>query len=173
MTSRRVALLAAALLGVAISQPSWPSQQHPVEVRSSIAKCSRASIELAMTLKNLGREPIKLYKASLPWGIKSSLVMVVATNAPDPEIVSPALYFDDPGPGTITFQPSETATGKIDLQHRFPTLWQALEKRDLVVFWSYQMPLVDGGLTSRVGGSLLLSKESCKDLKRSTSALRD
>lgn len=166
MTLRSVFMFVAAALGVCSSPISQSAEQHPVVVTASIARCSRAGVELGMTLKNVGQDPIELYKASLPWGVKSSLVVVVATNVPDPKIVSPSLHFDDPGPTTVIIAPSQVAKGAVDLQHRFPTLWQVLQKQDVIVFWSYQMPLTNEELTSRTSGSVLLSKENCSDLMR-------
>jgi hypothetical protein len=162
----RRGLIIAAALATCPLHPSWSAAQHPIEVTSAVATCSRGGVELGMTLKNLGHEPIEFYEAGFPWGIESSLVLVVATNIPDPQIVSPSLHLDDPGPTTVTIQPSQVTKGAVDLQHRFPTLWQVLQKKDLIVFWSYQMPLTSGELTTRASGSVLLSKESCKDLTR-------
>jgi hypothetical protein len=138
---------------------------HPIEVRASVQQCSPKSIQLRMTLTNTGKREIEIYRSDLPWGIKSSIVLVLVPNTPDPEMIKPALYIDDPGPDLVSIGSSQTVSGSIDLQHRFPDLAKALSRRDVLVFWSYRGELKDGATTYRASGSVLLESAKCVTAK--------
>jgi hypothetical protein len=48
-------------------------------------------------------------------------------------------------------KPGTTLTGEIQLRQAFPELTVALEKRDVIVFWSYQLTPLIGRPPGRVG----------------------
>src|SRR5690349_18931673 len=61
------------------------SSSYPIEVQAVVARCSAEHVVLGLKLRNAGSQKIEMYKSDLPWGIKSSLVLAVVTNTPDPE----------------------------------------------------------------------------------------
>jgi hypothetical protein len=68
-------------------------------------------------------------------------------------------YFriDDPGDAQVKISPGTVLSGQIDLRHRFVDADKAFGRKDLVLFWSYQLKTRDGKPFRRVGGWLAAS----------------
>lgn len=117
---------------------------------------------LVIKLANRSRAALSVYEHSLPWeGWNSILLVAVQTDAVGTplEAVRPV---DIPGPTVTTLQPEKALEGKISLTKRFPGLTEALQKRDVIVFWSYQLQPLKGSALERSGGWLLIPKAATK-----------
>lgn len=115
---------------------------------------------LNVTLTDRSGKALTIYRHSLPWvGWYSLLLTAVRTDALG-TVIEKRSVIDDPGPGKITIKPGETLTGKISLVDRFPGILKALEDRDVIVFWSYQLNPVDAAPCQRQSGYVLLPKLS-------------
>lgn len=134
---------------------------HPIDVRAKVAQCSPTAILLSMELRNLGKDRIEFFTGDVPWGVRTSLVMAIVTNEPDPTMLEPALFIDDPRAGVVAVDAMQTVSGTIELSHRFPDMVETLKRRDLLVFWSYSAQLKSGVSTSRASGSVLLESDKC------------
>jgi RHS repeat-associated protein len=65
---------------------------------------------------------------------------------------------DDPGPGAVTLSPSQVLSGRIDLGRRFPGLRDALQRSDVILFWSYETELSNEAKTNRVNGAVVIAR---------------
>jgi hypothetical protein len=65
---------------------------------------------------------------------------------------------DDAGPSMLTIKSGETLAGKISLVERFPNFLEALEERNVIVFWSYNLQPVDASPSETAGGFVHFSK---------------
>lgn len=137
------------------------ADELPIEVHGRVERCSNEGATLSLTLKNLAARTIEINKGDLPWGLTSSLFLLVVTKAADPELLKPIHYFDDPRVGSISLKPASVATGEIDLQRRFPDLRTKLKTSDLLVVWSYEAELANNTFTSKVSGSVLIERAQC------------
>lgn len=134
----------------------------PIEMQGRIEKCSSGDgVTLALTLTNRSNRLIDISTGDLPWGLTSSVFLIVVTKTSTPEILKPIRHFDDPRVGSTTVKPSASAAGEIDLQRRFPDFLAKLKESDLLVVWSYQAELSDDTSTSKIVGSVLVERNSC------------
>ena len=114
--------------------------------------------KLDMRLTNESAKPITVSRHSLPWvGAYSILLVAVKADAVG-TVLDRSTPVDDPLIGTTTLQPGETLNGEIDLDRRFPGLPEAINSRDVIVFWSHQLEVVDGDPLPRTGGWVRLPK---------------
>jgi hypothetical protein len=125
-----------------------------VDVSCSNRLPEQMSLDISIT--NTGDQPITLYKADLPWGTRHSLILVPITSDQKQRRLEESLFVDDPGPGTVTIQPSQRLSGRVELSKRFPELLTIVKKTDVIIFWSYQAELTSGTKTSRISGGRLL-----------------
>jgi hypothetical protein len=157
------ALLAALWAGTPLAAET---STHPIDVRAKVAQCSPTEVLLSIELKNLGQDRIEFFNGDLPWGIRTSLVMAIVADEPDPTMLKPALFIDDPRAGVVALDAMQTVSGTVELSRRFPDLLETLKKRDLLVFWSYSAQLKSGVRTSRASGSTLLESDKCVRAKQ-------
>ena len=102
----RFVLFAFGVVGIALkTNVADALDEYPIEVHA-VAQCSPASVLLSMSLTNGSKKYMEFYKSDLPWGTKSSIVLVLVSNSPDPEMIKPALYIDDPGPDLLSVDAS-------------------------------------------------------------------
>ncbi len=121
---------------------------------------SSPDLHLDVTLKNTTAAAVTIYEHALPWvGSNSMLLIAVKTDAVG-TVLEKRSPVDDPGPATITIQPGETLTGTIQLVSRFPGFLDALEERDVIVFWSFQIQPKDLPALTRLAGHAFFSKRA-------------
>jgi hypothetical protein len=145
---------------ILISPVSY-SDEPPIIGLKVSAVCSKDNVQLDLELKNLTIAPIDIGSSNLPWGIRSSITLLVTTKGATPKLLKPALYVDDPGPGTVTIPANGVLKGRVALSRRFPELISKLKQDDLIVWWSYETILEDGVSTPRLSGSELLQRSKC------------
>lgn len=112
--------------------------------------------ELDIEMKLKLRDAVSLYKAALPWGSRYSMIIIAAKLNASAEQLEQRLFIDDPGPTIITIKPGELLSGKISLRKRFPSIYDAAKKNDLIIFWSYGLKDINNASLGRVGGWLIL-----------------
>jgi hypothetical protein len=152
--------LLVALVGIGCAPPP----EHPAAVPTALGKGTTMIVNvteasgrmLDIQLTNDTGKALEVFKHSLPWvGFYSIVLVAVKTDAPG-TVLERATPVDDPIVGTVTIQPGETLSGKIELDRHFPGLAGAIGQRDVVVFWTYQLQTVDGAGLPRQGGWVLL-----------------
>ena len=114
--------------------------------------------DLEISLTNETANPLTTYSHSLPWiGWYSIIILAVKANAPGTplERFSPV---DDPTTGTIVIKPGETLTGQLSLVKQFPDFAEAIKEGDVIVFWSYQLPVIEGDAVPRTAGYVLFTR---------------
>jgi len=114
---------------------------------------------LNVSLTNVANVPLNIYQGALPWEFRYNL-QLLAVKAFLPEgILEEALPVVDPGGlKEIQMQPGEMLRGTISLNERFNTLSQDVKKRDIIIFWTYQLETVNGTKLDRLGGWLMIPK---------------
>lgn len=116
--------------------------------------------KLLVRLTNLSANPLTVYKSSLPWGNRYSMIVVAVRVAGVNEVLPTPPVIDDPGPDRLVIGAGETLSGEINLAHRFANFTSgAGGKGDLLLFWSYQLTTVDHQASERVGGWLQVRRE--------------
>lgn len=117
---------------------------------------------LDVKLKNTGRAPLVVYRGSLPWASRHSLLLIAVRANVTHDALEERLVIDDPGPEQLEIKPGETLTGEILLDERFPDLPSAVRKNDVIIFWSYQLKPLNTAPLERMGGWLLIPKSPQK-----------
>jgi hypothetical protein len=129
----------------------------PIDIRNTITIGHINNICLLATIKNNGTNTIDIYSASLPWGTKREMIIVlVPTTRQTP--LQQVYKAANPEPGVVYIRPGEAATGEIHLIERFPDLPRELTKADVMCFWSYQTKTVSGLVIERNSGYLLIPR---------------
>ena len=110
-------------------------------------------LALRITLRSGSKTAARIYRSSLPWGNRYSMVFAGVT--PRGEPLTQDLPIDDPGPTQVTVEPKSSLSGDIDLQRVFTDLDKELKKSEVIVFWAYKAP--DGlGIPRWSGGWVLI-----------------
>ena len=145
------------MLGLTFASVAAAPDRHLDVVVDISLKRGVGAADLEVTLTNREDKTIKLYRSSLPWGNVYSMVIVGVELDGSNETLDSGPIIDDAGPDSVLVQPHATTVGSINLLKRLPRLQEALEKSDVVVFWSYQLKTIDGEVSERTGGSVVLS----------------
>jgi hypothetical protein len=130
---------------------------HPVsvEVRRDPAHATRLLVELVSSAP----DSVDVYESSLPWGNHYSMLLM-AVGAESGVALERYWPIDDPGDKRVVLRPGEALSGGIDLTSRCAGLREALEKEDIVLFWSFRLKHRQDTNFERVGGWLLLPRTS-------------
>jgi hypothetical protein len=114
---------------------------------------------LEVTLRSHEARPVVLNGTDLPWGGKSSLVLMAI--APD----TGASLQEARGTTTsqvapkVTLKVGERLRGQINLSARFPKLEETLKVSSVIVFWAYRARLLQpDAATSWQAGSVVIPK---------------
>ena len=101
---------------------------------------------------------MEVYRASLPWATVQSLVLVAVKLDALGTVVEQRFPIDDPSAEVITLAPGQVLEGAVPLDPRFPGLAAARRKRDVMVFWTWQLETVQGASFPRSSGAVLFPK---------------
>jgi hypothetical protein len=134
------------------------TDQQVVSVDASLKHRTAAEFVLEMTLRYTGDKDLRVWNSSLPWGNTYSLILVGVEAHAMATPLEKFLRIDDPVTGDITIKPGQALTGEVDLTQRFRNLTSALNRIDVLIFWSYQLQPIDGKPLPRVGGWLVIPK---------------
>jgi hypothetical protein len=132
--------------------------QPDIAVQAKILPALAHGPILEISMTNVGDQAISLFKANLPWSTRHALLLVPVTADQKAKRLDEALYIDDPGPGVVTLSPSQVLSGRIDLGRRFPGLRDALQRSDVILFWSYETELSNDAKTNRVNGAVVIAR---------------
>src|ERR1035437_754926 len=116
-------------------------------------------LSLRVTLRSGSETAVRMYRSSLPWGNRYSMVFAGVT--PSGEPLKQRFPIDDPGPTQVTVEPKNSLSGEIALQRIFEDLDTVLKKSDVLVFCAYKAP--DGLGFPRWSGGWVLIPQHGKD----------
>lgn len=145
-----VALLACCAVGPS-GEATPPSLS--VDVRWESSHATRLLVELVSDAP----ESVRLYESKLPWGNHYSMLLV-AVGAESGLTLERYWPIDDPGDKEVVLRRGEALSGEVDLTTRFVGFKEALEKEDIVLFWSFRLKHRQATRFERVGGWLLLAR---------------
>jgi hypothetical protein len=96
-------------------------------------------LRLTVEIQNNSGVEIVASKDSLPWEWRYSLwIKAYAADAGGSPLDERLPISDPSRTESVRMAPGSSMEGHIDLESRFPDLRTALEKHDVVIFWSYQ-----------------------------------
>ncbi len=145
-------ILTVACLLLSQSPLAWSAgDEEVVDLPVSVILQNGDRPRLAVSITNPGDRPVVLHTASLPWAHRIYMVLVLVRNDVEFDRVKEAIDFEEPWPGNTRIGPHETLTGDVDLVDRFPALSQALQNRQVIVFWTYAGKAIDSKETKRYG----------------------
>ncbi len=117
-------------------------------------------VELSIELKNISRKPLVLLRDELPWNSSSAMLFVVTDLGGGPlrqisPLIQPNLERQ------VKIEPGSTLSGATVLDDSIPSLSANLQKRELIVFWTYKPSEVHRSIKKieRVGGHFLLTRQ--------------
>ena len=111
---------------------------------------------LIIQLQNTSNIALTASKSSLPWEWRYSLWVKAYLNDAGGSSLDERLPIADPARDEkVAILPGMLMEGKVDLNERFPELQRALNKRDVIVFWSYE-PEFDSAKNARLAGWLTI-----------------
>lgn len=117
-----------------------------------------ARLRLAVEIQNNSGVEIVASKDSLPWEWRYSLWVKAYSVDAGGSPLDERLPISDPSRiERVRMPPGSRLEGHIELESRFPELRTALEKHDVVIFWSYQ-PEFEPVRMSRLAGWLTIPK---------------
>jgi hypothetical protein len=107
-----------------------------------------------------GEKPLALSERSLPWESHRDLLLVAI---PLDAARSPLAAPDSPSPDlpttSLTLDPGDSLSGSVNVSSRFPGLTAALQKTDVMVFWSHQLRALEGATLPRLTGGVVLPRQ--------------
>lgn len=123
-----------------------------LDVQWDPARPTTVSVVLTSDLPTV----VQVFKSDLPWGNRYSMILEAVLTRGD---VALEKYFplDDPGDASIQVQPGASLRGEIDLRGRFVDAEKVFGRKEVVLFWTYQLKSQQGTAVGRVGGWLLAS----------------
>ena len=113
-----------------------------------------SSATLRMRVWNCSDKKISFQLADLPWGQNTTGLVVFAAGKVAGEALPENMPIADFPEVKVTIPPASSVSGEIDLRARFLKLMQYKKFDDLVLFWVYDMSLLEGGGSRYVGGML-------------------
>jgi hypothetical protein len=141
------------------SEKRAPEQQNArLALDVSLKQSATDPFVLTLALIYRGERELQVYEADLPWKNTYSLLLVGAETDAVGTRLEKHYPIDDPGPAIIALKPGQVLTGEIDLTDRFRDLPRVNQRRDVIIFWSYQLRPLQGGALPRVGGWVLIPK---------------
>lgn len=125
-----------------------------------IAEAQQGSNRITLELTYRGADAASLYKASLPWENRYSIVLVAADASPHGATLKKEFLIDDPDSGKVAMVNAQILSGSIDLTDWFPELPDRRSKGDILLFWSYEPKSVKGVRYERISGVLTLPQQA-------------
>lgn len=128
-----------------------------VSVKASLER-SGGKYFLSFTLMNNSENSISIYNSDLPWGSinATTLVLIPSSKAADP--LAGSYYIDDPTDDTATINPGKPLEGRLDISNIYPSLEEAISRKEIIVFWSHQPESMEHHDFCRAGGFLVINK---------------
>lgn len=111
---------------------------------------------LHVTLMSRSESRVTVYRSSLPWGNRYSMILVAVL--PSGKSLKKELIVDDPTLEQIALDPNKSISGDINLQNVFRDLNASVTMSDVQLFWAYQAP-EELGIPRWSGGWILIPQQ--------------
>jgi hypothetical protein len=154
------------LLLFALGLTSAPRQGNAEPVRTTAILVTAEAqkdvpYSLRFTVRSLGANPVEVYTYRLPWGSPLSIFMVAVSS--DGQCSFPLNPIDDPDIAKTLLAPGTMTSGTVDLKAAFPKLAATAARKEVLVFWSFELVTTSGIKAERTGGgcSFLKGKTHC------------
>jgi hypothetical protein len=128
-----------------------------IKVTAVAAKTATGAWQLSFSMINNSDHPVRIFEANLPWGVRTSLTLLLVPAGIDQTPLAASHYIDDPGPQVIVIAAHSEVAGTVNLDDRCPGLGKVNGKHDVLAFWSYELPSADGVRGQRTFGGALLT----------------
>jgi hypothetical protein len=160
------ASLVSLFVGCSTMAPNHQSTAMPCSGLEAPVTLKNTSV-LLVRLRNLTGQSFTLPRREVPWEWRYAMVIkAFETDAPGTPVEE--IYpIADPDQSNIVIPPRGSLSGEIDLADRFPGLDEVLQRRDVIIFWSFQLNLSEKHLPCRYGGWLLINRsgKECRQTK--------
>lgn len=123
-------------------------------VRADQVRVDQGSVYLDMSVWNCSGHRVVEQLADLPWGQDATGIVVYAAGPVAGQPLEEAGLIEDFPIKEVTISPGSSVSGVINLSRSFPKLSRYTKYNDLVLFWVYDMSLIQGGADAYVGGML-------------------
>lgn len=155
-TDAPLSLLMLALVAFPIAFASSPaSAEVPfMQVTMTPDQCTADKITVRVDLTNEGLTPVSVERAFLPWEAQDSLLLVAVSDDAEDRVLVRTKYLIHHAPEIVTIGPGKKLSGVLELRREFPSLINELTKRDVIVFWSYELETTEGSRSERSAGSI-------------------
>lgn len=157
ITSRRSSkrYLVALFGSLILAGTSGGSDPAPSYVDVSLS--TQKPLTLAITIRSRSEDRVTLAKWRLPWGNKSSILLVPVND--EGVCIDNKYYVEEyPNYEKVSIDPKGSISGEIDLQRSIPELSESLKKSDVHLFWAYRAPS-ELQIGEWSGGWILIRKE--------------
>jgi hypothetical protein len=136
------------------AQPQESAANISLSVRPEWTTDGKLSLIVRLTNESSG--PLEFPLGLGPWVGPSTIRLVGIEVWSGQPIISRGSAFLDPQILDVKLKPGESRDGKVVLDDVYPEFAGEMKKhghrRELVLFWTYQLELDDGSLSNRVGG---------------------
>ncbi|MGP1665329.1 MAG: hypothetical protein ACTS5I_05340 [Rhodanobacter sp.] len=123
-------------------------------VRADQVKVDQGSVYLDLSVWNCSGHRVVEQLADLPWGEHAIGIVVYAAGPRAGQPLEETGLIEDFPIKEVTISPGSSVSGRINLSRRFPRLSRYREYNGLVLFWVYDLSLIQGGADAYVGGML-------------------
>jgi len=144
------------------TSPPQPKSEAraPVTVDVSVRRVAEPSPGLEFTLTNRSQVAVKARDYDLPIGDAAGVILV-AVEVSSMKELQRLMDINDGPFEPVTLKPGESRRDVVQLSY-FLEFSEALQRSDVVVFWSYQFP----GSTQRFSGAVLFPKTAAATAKQ-------
>lgn len=134
-------------------------------VQANKVRVVKGSVYLDVAVWNCSRHRVVKQLADLPWGENAIGIVVYAAGPRGGQPLMEAGPIADFPIKDVAISPRSFASGAINLSRLFPDLVRYTKYNDLVLFWVYDMSLIQGGAHAYVGGMLPFIQSSAGSKK--------
>ena len=154
-------ILLLVLIGYAATGAPPDLSSSELNLTASPVREPNGTWRLKFDLSYSGEKSLVVPERSLPWGSHRDLLLVAI---PLDAARTPLEGRSSPGPSLptspLTLDTGDSISGNVNVSSRFPGLAEAIQKTDVMVFWSYQPPAVEGQVLPRLTGGVVLPRQS-------------
>lgn len=131
-----------------------------IDVKFEVSRSKDDRLILKGTLTNISSAPFSVYRHSLPWGNRYSIILVVVEAKFPHKEIQQSFPFDDLGTTkAFDVMPMEKLSGDIRIADFCPTIEKELGNGDLYILWRYQLRTVDGRSSPVLTGTIDLVRK--------------
>lgn len=123
-------------------------------VEANRIRVVKRSLYLDMVVWNCSRQPVAPQLADLPWGENAIGLVVYAAGPRGGQPLVEVGPISDFPMKEVKIPPRNSVAGTINISRLFPALSRYSRYDDLMLFWVYDMSLIQGGERAYVGGML-------------------